>query len=130
MGEALLESEVLDIAEPAIGVEGRRVIRPDVEDDMVAELEELGGHRRRRGLRVAATAVLRLRQDISDDGDPGIAPDDVGSRRGHEPNPSRYSRLSSGASDGRSGSTAPSTFGVNRSASTHIRTISGPGSRR
>jgi hypothetical protein len=36
MGEAFLEADVLRIAEVAVGADRRRVVRPDVEDDMVA----------------------------------------------------------------------------------------------
>jgi len=41
--EALLEARVLGEAEAAVGVEGRWVVGSDVEDDLVARAEELGG---------------------------------------------------------------------------------------
>ena len=70
MDEALLEADVLGVAEPAIGVEGRRVVRADVEDDLVAGPQQLGGHGAGHGGREAAAAEVDVGQDVADDRQP------------------------------------------------------------
>src|SRR5690242_2985646 len=45
VGQALLEADVLLVAQPAVGVEGGRIVGPDVEHDLVARPEQLRGHR-------------------------------------------------------------------------------------
>ncbi len=70
--EALLEADVLAVAEAAIGLERRRVVGSDVEDDLVAEPQQLRGDGAgdRRG--VAAAAVVDVGQDVADDRQPGV----------------------------------------------------------
>ena len=85
MDEALLEADVLLVAEPAIGLERRRVVGADVEDHLVAGPQEVGGHRAGRRGREAATAVVDVGQDVADDGQPRLVADDVRPGGGHEP---------------------------------------------
>ena len=75
--ETLLESNVLGVAQPPVGVQRRRVVGADIEHDMVAELEQVGRDGAGRRLRVAAPAELRLGQHVADDRDPRLTPDDV-----------------------------------------------------
>ena len=58
MDEALLEADVLGVAEAAVGVERGRIVGADVEDDLVAGPEQLRGHRAGHRGRVAAAAVV------------------------------------------------------------------------
>ena len=73
MGEALLEPDVLGVAEPPVGLERGRVVGADVEDDLVAGPEQLGGDGAGDGGRVAATTIVDMGQDVADDGQPGLA---------------------------------------------------------
>ena len=82
--EPLLEAEVLHVAEPAIGVERRRIVRPDVEHDLVAGPQQLGGHGAGDGRREATTTVVDVGQDVADDGQPRGRADDVGPGRGDQ----------------------------------------------
>ena len=77
MDEALLEADVLRVAEPAIGVERGRVVGADVEHDLVARPQQLGGHGAGDGGREAATTIVDVGQDVADDGQPGRRADDV-----------------------------------------------------
>ena len=72
------------IAEPSIGVDGGRIVRPDVEDDLVARPQQVGGDGAGHGRREAATAIVDVGQDVADDGQPGASADDVGPGRGDE----------------------------------------------
>src|SRR3990170_4706569 len=83
-GEPLLEADVLGIAEVAIGTDGRRVVRPDVEDDMVARLEQLGrdGSGHRRG--VPAAAVVAVGEHVAHHREPGGGADHVRPGGRHE----------------------------------------------
>ena len=76
--EALLEAGVLGVAEPAIGVEGRRVVGPDVEDDLVARAQQLRGHGAGDGGREAASTIVEMGQDVADDRQARGRADDVG----------------------------------------------------
>ena len=67
--EPFLEANVLGVPQPPVRVERRRVVRADVEDDMVAELEQPGGHRGGGRLGVAPAAELGLGQHVADDRD-------------------------------------------------------------
>ena len=73
MGEPLLEADVLGVAEAAIGLERRRVVGADVEDDLVAGPQQLGGDGAGDGGRVAAAAVVGVGQDVADDREPRLA---------------------------------------------------------
>src|SRR4051794_25927809 len=77
MGEALLEPDVLDKSEPAVGLECGRVVRANIQDDLVAGPEELLGHGAGHGGREAAAAIVDVGQDVADDRDPGVATDHV-----------------------------------------------------
>ena len=66
-GEPLLEAAVLLVAEVTVGGDRGRVVGPHVEHDVVAGAEQLGGHGARHRLRVAAPAVIGVRQDVADD---------------------------------------------------------------
>ena len=85
MDEALLEPDVLGVAEPAVGVERRRVVGADVEHDLVARPQQLRGHGAGDGGREAAAAVVDVGQDVADDGQPAPRADDVGAGRGDQP---------------------------------------------
>ena len=122
--EPLLEADVLGVAEAAIGVERGRVVGADVEHDLVARPQQLGGHGAGDGGREAAAAVVDVGQHVADDREPARRADDVGPGGGHEPavdahpvvdavgdrpstaatrrSPSWYSRLSSPISTGSS----------------------------
>ena len=71
MDEPLLEAEVLRVAEAAVGVERRRVVGADVEHDLVAGPQQLGGHGAGDGGREAAAAVVHVGQDVADDREAG-----------------------------------------------------------
>ena len=58
VGEPLLEADVLLVAEPAIRLQRRRIIGPDVQDDFIARPEQIGGDRAGRGRREPAAAEL------------------------------------------------------------------------
>ena len=45
MHEALLEADVLSVSEAPVGGDRRRVVGPDVQDDLVAEPQQVGGDR-------------------------------------------------------------------------------------
>ena len=75
--EPLFEADVLGVAEPAIRVEGGRVVGADVEDDLVARLEELGGHGAGDGGGEAPATVVDVGQDVADDREPRGRADDV-----------------------------------------------------
>ena len=83
--ESLLETDVLDVAEPPIGLERRRVVGADVERDLVAGPQQLGRHGAGDGGRVAAATIVDVGQDVADDGQPRLRADDVRPRRGDEP---------------------------------------------
>ena len=85
MDEALLEADVLRVAEPAVGLQRRRVVRADVEDDLVAGPQEIGRHRSGRGGGEAAAAVVVVGEDVADDRQPGILADHVGARGRDQP---------------------------------------------
>src|SRR6185436_11709209 len=75
---------MLRIAEAAIRLERRWIVRADVEHDLIAGAQQLGGDGPRHGGRVAATTIVDMRQDVADDGDPCLSADDVRTRCGHE----------------------------------------------
>ena len=124
MDEPLLEADVLGVAEPAVGVERRRVVGADVEDDLVAGPQQLRGHGAGHGRREArgrgsrrgsgrcpTTAEPRRRADDVRAGggdelavDAHAVVDAVGDRLdgSHDANPSWYSRLRSPISAGSS----------------------------
>ena len=58
MDQPLLEASVLGEAEAPVGVDRRRVVGADVEHDLVARPQQLGGHGAGDGGREAATAVV------------------------------------------------------------------------
>ena len=84
MDEAFLEADVLGEPEAAVGVEGRRVVRPDVEHDLVARAQQLGGHRAGHGRREPASTIVDVGQDVADDRQPRRRADDVGPGRGDQ----------------------------------------------
>ena len=71
MDEPLLEAHVLGVAQAAVGLEGRRVVGADVEHDLVARPQQLGGHGAGDRGRVAAAAVIDVGQDVADDREAG-----------------------------------------------------------
>ena len=71
MDEALLEADVLGVAEAAVGAEGGRVVGADVEDDLVARPEQLRGHGAGDGGGEPAPTIVDVGQDVADDGQPG-----------------------------------------------------------
>ena len=72
------------IAEPPIGVERRRIVGADVEHDLVARAQQLGGDGAGHRGREAAATVVDVGQDVADDGEPRRRADDVRARRGDE----------------------------------------------
>ena len=84
MDEALLEADVLGVAEAAIGVERRWVVGPDVEHDLVARSQQVGRDRAGDRGREAAAAVVGVGQDVADDGQAGRLADDMGTGGRHE----------------------------------------------
>ena len=89
MDEPFLEPDVLDVAEPPVGLEGRRIVGADIERDLVARSQQFGGHGTGDGGRVAAATIVDMGQDVADDGKPCSRADDVGPGRGDEPPPTR-----------------------------------------
>ena len=84
MDEALLEARVLDVAQPSIGVDRGRIVRPDVEDDLVARPQQFRGHGTGDGGREAATTIVEMGEDVADDRETGRGADDVRAGRRHE----------------------------------------------
>ena len=78
MDEALLEADVFRVAEATIGVERGRVVGADVEHDLVACPQQLGGHRAGDRGGEASTTIVDMGQDVADDRQPGRRADDVG----------------------------------------------------
>ena len=64
MDEALLEADVFRVPEAAVGIEGGRVVGADVEHDLVAHPQQLGGHGTSDGGREAASTVVDVGQDV------------------------------------------------------------------
>src|SRR4051794_31637554 len=75
--QPLLEASVLGVPELAVGLNGRWVVGADVQDDLVAVAEELGGHRARDGGRVAVTPMIDVGEDVADDAEPRVSADHV-----------------------------------------------------
>ena len=84
MDEPFLEADVFLVSESAIGVEGGRVVGADVEHDLVARPQELGGHGAGHRGREATTTIVDMGQDVADDGQPSSRADHVGPGRGDQ----------------------------------------------
>src|SRR4051812_31925196 len=85
MSESFFESDVLCVPQPTIGLEGGGIVGADVQDDLIARAEELGGHRAGHRGREATTAVVSVGKDIADDGNSCLGTDDVRAGRGDQP---------------------------------------------
>ncbi len=84
MDEALLEADVFRVPEAAVGIEGGRVVGADVEHDLVAHPQQLGGHGTGDGGREAASTIVDMGQDVADDRQAGARADHVRARGGHQ----------------------------------------------
>ena len=72
------------VSEAAIGVERGRVVGADVEHDLVARPQQLGGHRAGDGGREAATTIVDMGQDVADDRQARPRADHVRARGGDQ----------------------------------------------
>ena len=68
--EPFLEPDVFRVAEPAIGVQRRRIVGPDVEHHRVADLQQRSGDGAGDRSRVTPAAEVDVGQDVADDGEP------------------------------------------------------------
>src|SRR3954452_19295253 len=68
VGEPLLEPDMLDVAEATVRLERRRVVRADVEDDLVARPKQIRRHGAGDGGGEAPASIVDVRQDVPDDG--------------------------------------------------------------
>ena len=82
MDEALLEPDVLDVAEPAVGLSAGGLSERTLSTTWSHDSQQLGRHGAGHGRRVAAAAVIDVRQDVADDREPRLAADDVRAGRG------------------------------------------------
>ena len=64
--------------EPAVGVERGRVVGADVEHDLIAGAQQVGGHGAGHGGREAAPTIVDVGQDVADDRQPSRRTDDMG----------------------------------------------------
>ena len=89
MDEPLLEADVLGVAQAAVGLQRGRVVGADVEDDVVARLQQLRCDGAGHSGGEAAAAMVGLGEDVADDRQPRLARDDV--------RPGRRDELATGA---------------------------------
>ena len=82
--EPLLEAHVLAVAQLAVCLERRRVVGADVEHHLVAEPEQLGGHRTGDRRRVAAPPVVDVGHHVAHDAQARLGRDDVRPGSRHE----------------------------------------------
>ena len=84
MDEPFFEAHVLGVPEAAVRVQRRRVVGPDVQHDLVAGPEQIGGDSAGDRGGEATTAIIGVGQHVPDDGQTGGPADDVGPGGRHE----------------------------------------------